>query len=67
MEARVSQRSDQQDKLYMSAEAFADLSKHTLEGALAFERGKRRELVVTRIQKPRSPKDGSPDYAALLN
>jgi hypothetical protein len=44
---------------YMSGEAFADLEQ-ALEDALAFERGKRRELVITRIQKPRPPKAGSP-------
>jgi hypothetical protein len=40
---------------YMSDEAFADL-KDALEDALAFERGKRRNLRVTRIQAPRPPK-----------
>ena len=41
---------------YMSDEAFADL-KDALEGALAFERGERRDLQVTRIRAPRRPKD----------
>ena len=36
---------------YMSDEAFGDL-KEAMEGALAFERGERRELKVTRIQAP---------------
>jgi len=34
---------------YMSEEAFGDL-KEAMEGALAFERGERRELKVTRVQ-----------------
>lgn len=40
---------------YMSDEAFADL-KASMEDALAFERGKRRDLKVTRIHAPRPPK-----------
>jgi len=44
---------------YMSDEAFADL-KEALVDAVAFERGKRRELKVTRIQAPRPPKAMSP-------
>ena len=40
---------------YMSDEAFADL-KEAMEDALAFERGRRRDLKVTRIQAPRSAK-----------
>ena len=40
---------------YMSEDAFADL-KGALEDALAFERGKRRDLKVTRIRSPRPPK-----------
>jgi hypothetical protein len=40
---------------YMSDEAFADL-KEAMEDALAFERGQRRDLRVTRIQAPRPPK-----------
>lgn len=39
----------------MSDEAFSDL-KEALEGALAFERGDRRGLKVTRIKAPRPPK-----------
>lgn len=38
---------------YMGAEAFADLNE-ALVGALAFERGKRRNLHVTRIWAPRT-------------
>ena len=40
---------------YMSDEAFADL-KEAMEGAIAFERGERRDLNVTRIQFSRPPK-----------
>lgn len=40
---------------YMSDEAFADL-KEAMEGALAFERGDRRNLKITRIRAPRLPK-----------
>jgi len=44
---------------YMSDEAFADL-KEAMEGVLAFERGERRDLKVTRIRAPRPPKTMSP-------
>ena len=44
---------------YLSDEAFADF-KEAMEGALAFERGERRNLKVTRIQAPRPPKAMSP-------
>jgi hypothetical protein len=37
---------------YMSDDAFVDLEE-AMEDALAFERGKRRDLNVTRIQAPR--------------
>ena len=40
---------------YMDDEAFADL-KDAMEDALAFERGKARDLKVSRIQAPRPPK-----------
>ena len=50
---------------YMSDEAFADL-KAALEGALAFERGERRDLNVTRIQAPRPPKAMSPRDIARI-
>jgi hypothetical protein len=40
----------------MSDDAFADI-KEAVEDALAFERGERRNLHVTRIQAPRPPKD----------
>lgn len=41
---------------YMSDDAFADI-KEAIEDALAFERGERRNLHVTRIQTPGPPKD----------
>lgn len=44
---------------YMNEEAFADL-KDALEDALAFERGKRHDLKLTRIKAPRPPKAMSP-------
>ena len=50
---------------YMSDEGFADL-KAAMEGALAFERGKRRDLKVTRIQAPRPPKAMSPKDIARI-
>jgi putative transcriptional regulator len=50
---------------YMNDEAFADL-KEALEGALAFERGERRDLKVTRIQAPRPPKAMSPKDIARI-
>jgi putative transcriptional regulator len=40
---------------YMSDEAFADI-KAAMEDALAFERGERRNLKITRIRAPRPPK-----------
>jgi putative transcriptional regulator len=50
---------------YISDEAFADL-KDALEDALAFERGKRFDLKVTRIQAPRPPKAMSPRDIARI-
>jgi putative transcriptional regulator len=50
---------------YMSDEAFADL-KEALEGALAFERGGRGDLKVTRIQAPQPPKAMSPREIARI-
>ena len=41
---------------YMSDDAFADL-KEAVEDALAFERGERPNLHVTRVQAPGPPKD----------
>src|ERR1041384_6995461 len=50
---------------YMSDEAFADL-KETMEDAVAFKRGRRRELKVIRIQAPRPPKAWSPRDIARI-
>ena len=50
---------------YMGEEAFADL-KEAMEDALAFERGQRRDLKVTRIQAPRPPKAMSPREIARI-
>ena len=50
---------------YMSDEAFADL-KNAMEDVLAFERGKGRDLKVTRIQAPRPPKAMSPKDIAQI-
>jgi putative transcriptional regulator len=52
-------------KNYMSDEAFAEL-KEAMEDALAFERGKSRELKLTRIQAPRPPKAMSPKDIARI-
>jgi len=59
MKATKSTRKGQRKKTeYMSDEAFADL-REALEGALAFERGKRR-LHVTRIRVPRGGRQDGP-------
>jgi DNA-binding transcriptional regulator YiaG len=50
---------------YMSDEAFADL-KEAMKDAVAFERGKRRDLKVTRIQALRPPKAMSPRDIARI-
>jgi putative transcriptional regulator len=50
---------------YMSDKAFAEL-KEAMEDALAFERGERRDLKVTRIEAPRPPKDMSPQEIARI-
>ena len=50
---------------YMSDDAFADL-KEAMEEALAYERGKGRDLKVTRIQAPRRPKAMSPRDIARI-
>jgi len=50
---------------YMSDEAFADL-KQAMEDVLAFERGERRNLKVTRIRAPRPPKAMSPKDIARI-
>lgn len=49
----------------MSDEAFGDL-KEALDGALAFERGGRRGLQVTKVQAPRPPKPMSPKDIARI-
>lgn len=50
---------------YMSDEAFADL-KEAMEDAAVFERGRRRDLKVTRVQAPRRPKAMSPRDIARI-
>jgi hypothetical protein len=56
MNATTRTRKNRTDKTnYMSDETFADLKK-AIKDALAFERGERRDLHVTRIQAPASPK-----------
>jgi putative transcriptional regulator len=50
---------------YMSEEAFAGL-KQAMEDALAFERGQRRDLKVSRLQVPRPPKAMSPRDIARI-
>lgn len=50
---------------YMGDEAFSEL-KEAMEDALAFERGKRRDLKVTRIQAPRPPKAMAPRDIARI-
>ncbi len=49
----------------MGDKAFADL-KEALEGALAFERGERRDSHVTRTRAPRPPKKKSPNDSAKI-
>jgi hypothetical protein len=48
MKAKDSPKAQTNKTTYMSDKAFRDL-KEALEGALAFERGERRDLNVTRI------------------
>lgn len=55
MKARGTRKVQTKKTNYMSDEAFADL-KQALEDALAFERGERRDLSVTRPQGSRPPK-----------
>jgi DNA-binding transcriptional regulator YiaG len=50
---------------YMSDDAFGDL-KEAMEGALAFERGERRDFKSNRIQAPRAPKAMSPKEIARI-
>jgi len=49
-----SNRPSQQNE-HMSEKAFADLEE-AVKNALAFERGQRRDLTVTRVQSPRPQK-----------
>lgn len=53
--AKDSSKAQTNKTTYMSDEASADLER-ALEDALAFERGERRGLKVTRIQGSRPPK-----------
>jgi hypothetical protein len=55
MKAKDSPKTQTNKTTYMSGEAFGDL-KEALEGALAFERGERRDLNLRRIQGLRLPK-----------
>jgi DNA-binding transcriptional regulator YiaG len=45
---------------------YLPISKNALESALAFERGDRSDLNVTRIQAPRPPKTMSPKDIARI-
>jgi hypothetical protein len=55
MKAKDSPKAQRNKATYMNDHAFADL-KQALKDALAFERGTRRELRVTRIEGSRLPK-----------
>jgi hypothetical protein len=55
MKSRGTRKAQTKKTNYMSDPAFADLQQ-ALEDALAFERGERRDLSVTRIQGSRPPK-----------
>ena len=65
MNTRKTRKAQTNKTNYMSDEAFADL-REAMEDALAFERGKRRDLKVTRIQAPRPPKAMSPREIARI-
>ena len=65
MKATRTRKAQTNNANYMSDEAFGDL-KEALEGALAFERGERRNLKVTRIQAPQPPKAMSPKDIARI-
>jgi hypothetical protein len=54
MKARGTRKVQRKKTNFMGVEAFGDL-KEALEDALAFERGERRDLNVTRIQASRPP------------
>jgi|GEM_PF-5240300 len=53
MKAASKERKIQMTRNYMSDEAFAEL-KAAMEDALAFQRGNRLELVLTRMPRPKS-------------
>lgn len=65
MKAARTRKAQTNKSNYMSDEAFADL-KGAMEDALAFERGERRNLKVSRIQAPRPPKAMSPQDIARI-
>jgi len=52
-------------KNYMSDEAFGEL-RGALEDALAYERGERRDLKVTRVAVPRPPEPISRDQIVAI-
>lgn len=53
MKAKSARSIKPKETRHVADEAFADL-KEALEGALAFERGERRDLHKTRIRAPRT-------------
>lgn len=65
MKTRKTRKTQTNKTNYMSDEAFADL-KEAMEGAVAFGRGKGRDLKVTRIQAPRPPKALTPRDIARI-
>ncbi len=65
MKAKSTRNVQPKKTSHMDDEAFADL-KEALEGALAFERGERRDLNVTPIQAPRPLKAMSPKDIARI-
>jgi putative transcriptional regulator len=65
MKASKTRKRQTNKKNYMSDEAFADV-KEAMEDALNFERGKERDLKVTRIRAPRPPKAMSAKDIALI-
>lgn len=65
MSAKKAHRVQTNKANYMMDEAFADL-KEAVADALAFERGRRRGLKVTRIHPPRPPKPMSPQDIARI-
>ncbi len=65
MKAARTRKAQTNKSNYMSDEAFADL-KEAMEGALAFERGERGDLKVSRIRAPRPPKAMSPRDIARI-